>query len=181
MISILTAAFATAASSAAIEKRNELLPAKFTLQSSTTGLDDVLYNDLMYANGSAYIGNIKYSVCSEPLLLSGGNKSASFTSIHSTPTGWQNMYIYCEESKPIGFTIPHSGAIPTNASTIGFTECDGLLKFDRGNGPEGLWKACPAATELGPTGSWQIYWDGDDMLPDCVEVDLTIVEDTCSA
>lgn len=89
MTSILAAALATVVSSAAIEKR-DALPAKFTLQSSTTGLDGLLWNSLMYANskfathlscfycrdsiidsyfplGSAYIGNIKYSVYSEPL------------------------------------------------------------------------------------------------------------------
>lgn len=111
----------------------------------------------------------------------GGADSASFTSIHGVPTGSQRIYIYPVESKPIGFTIPHSGAVPTGASTTGFGEYTGAFSFDRGNGPENLWKACPVATELAPTGSWQIYWDGAATLSDCVAIDLTVVENTCSA
>lgn len=49
MTTALAAALTTMVSGAAIEKR-DALPAKFTLTSTTTGLDGIIYSEFMYAN-----------------------------------------------------------------------------------------------------------------------------------
>lgn len=82
------------------------------------------------------------------------------------------MVIYPAESKPIGFTIPHSMAVPAGAVTTGFTQDGSSLTYNT----EKKWKACPVAEA---TGTWQIYWDGAATLTDCVAVDMA-VKDSCA-
>src|SRR5690348_15018955 len=57
---------------------------------------------LFYANSSAFIGQIKYQIYSEPLIVSGaqnGIDTITFQSIHSSPTGWQQMYVIPHQSR----------------------------------------------------------------------------------
>lgn len=83
------------------------------------------------------------------------------------------MLIYPAESKPIGFTNAHSGAVPNGAVTTGFTQDGSSLLFNDKN----MWKAC--AVE-GSAGTWQIYWDGAATLISCVSIDMA-VKDNCAA
>jgi len=87
----------------------------------------------------------------------------SFTSFHATPTGWQSLYVFANESKPIGFTAPHSGFIPAGAQLVGFGRHGGKLKLDTGNGPVEKWVACKVPTKEAPE-SWKIHWDGKGTL-----------------
>jgi hypothetical protein len=110
-----------------------------------------------YANSSAYIGAIKYLSYAEPLVIgdfNGNNNAVSFLSIHSSPTGFQQMYITPHQSLPVGFSVPHGGA-PAGVSTSGFSFGprgallhNGLNKFF----------ACQddALAELN---SYQIFWN----------------------
>lgn len=43
-------------------------PALFDLSSSTDGLDGLVWNNVMFSGGNAYVGNVKYASSSEPLL-----------------------------------------------------------------------------------------------------------------
>ena len=43
-------------------------PPLFDLTSSTDGLEGMIWNNVMYSGGSAYLGDIKYATTSEPLL-----------------------------------------------------------------------------------------------------------------
>ncbi|KAJ9606401.1 hypothetical protein H2200_009362 [Cladophialophora chaetospira] len=113
---------------------------------------------LSYANSSAYIGAIKYQSYSEPLVigsLSGPDNSVSFLSIHSAPTGFQQMYIVPHQTQPVGFSVPHGGA-PAGVSTGGFSfgPRGTLLHNGRNN-----FYACQNA-ELAELESWQIWWWG---------------------
>ncbi|KAF8545319.1 hypothetical protein BDD12DRAFT_721696 [Trichophaea hybrida] len=158
--------------------RRDPLPGVFDLESSKAGLPGLIWSKLMYANGSAYVGNIKYSIFSEPLELFAG-LSNIFTSIHSPPTGWRTFYVYANESKPIGLTTPHSGFIPIGAQTTGFKKVKELFLLDRGTGkgPEGRWKACPVPENI-EQGTWGIYWDGGKkgLGKECIKVELKVGE-----
>ncbi|KAL5339548.1 hypothetical protein BJX70DRAFT_363988 [Aspergillus crustosus] len=46
--------------------------------------------------------------------------AVSFTSEHAIPTGWQNIFVVEKSVSPVGLTRPHSGAVPTGASTLDF-------------------------------------------------------------
>ena len=100
-----------------------------------------------------------------------------FTSFHSSPTGWQNFFVYANQSKPIAFTTPHSGYVPPGAQMAGFGSVGGLLKLDRGVGKgfEGKWKACKVPQGVSQ-GTWQIYWEGGAPLSpaECSAVTLTV-------
>merc|ERR1712110_136758 len=140
-------------------------PALFDLTSTTDGLDGLVWSNCMYSLGSVYIGNVKYSTGSEPLLLSGGSSEygISFTSFHAAPTGWQSMYVFPNASKPIGFTTPHSGSVPAGAQLVGFGSWNGKFKLDTGSGPAEKWMACKVP-ETEANGSWKIHWDGKGSL-----------------
>lgn len=129
-----------------------------------------------FRSGSAFIGNVKYKTYSEPLLLSGGSPEYmhSFTSFHASPTGWQNIYILPAESKPISFTVPHSGAVPAGAQRTGFGVQDGNLKVQNEAGDvEEKWVACPVE---GEDGTMQIFWEGAEKLEGCTKVQLKVGE-----
>ncbi|KAF9890564.1 hypothetical protein FE257_005695 [Aspergillus nanangensis] len=65
------------------------------------------------------------------LILHGANGGATYTRQGSPPTAWQNLYVIAGADKPIGLTIPHSGALPDNAKTSGFAMTDdGWLTFE---------------------------------------------------
>ena len=111
---------------------------------------------LSYANSSAYLGGIKYQSYSEPLITntpSAGADGLSFLSIHSSPTGYQQMYVVPHQSKPVGFSVPHGGA-PAGVRTTGFSfgGDGGLL-----NNGRNLFYAC-ATPELQAMHAWQVYW-----------------------
>ncbi|EXJ63413.1 uncharacterized protein A1O5_11462 [Cladophialophora psammophila CBS 110553] len=116
---------------------------------------------LFYANGSAYIGQIKYQTYSEPLIVSGargGSDRITFQSIHSSPTGWQNMYVVPRQSKPIGFSPPHGSApVGTRTNEFSFTWNGSLQNHGRN-----FFYACQdAAGTLAAIHSYQIWWIAD--------------------
>ncbi|KAI5847594.1 hypothetical protein BZA05DRAFT_126975 [Tricharina praecox] len=153
-------------------------PALFDLSSSTDGLDGLVWNNVMFSGGNAYVGNVKYASSSEPLLLSGGSPSygISFTSFHATPTGWRTLYVFANASAPLAFTTPHSASIPAGAQTVGFGSWDGKFQLDTGSGPAEMWVACKSP-ETEASGSWKINWDGNGTLAKtegCSRVSLTV-------
>lgn len=111
---------------------------------------------LSYANTSAYIGGIKYQSYAEPLVVNdfhGNDNAVTFLSIHSSPTGWQQMYIVPHQSKPVGFSVPHGGS-PAGVSTSGFSfGPKGALKHNGLN----LFYACQDQ-KLAAMNAYQIYW-----------------------
>ena len=113
---------------------------------------------------------MKYDTATEPLYLSSGGDGMSFTSFHSSPTGWQTFYIFPTDNKPIGFTVPHSGAIPTGAATTEFSLVNGMLAWRGGM----QWQACQTAS-----GSYQIYWEGVQGTLGCVPVGLYVKPTSC--
>ncbi|KAF8538363.1 hypothetical protein BDD12DRAFT_806187 [Trichophaea hybrida] len=173
---IIPAGLAAMASAATIQRRNDVdspklnynLPDLFSLE-CVGNVTDLIYSTFMFANDSAYVGNIKYDVFSEPLLL--GSKT-EFTSFHSSPTGWQNLYIFPNKTAPVGFNTPHTMSIPEGAQEYGFTSDNGMFKYDSGKGPKALWAVCPVKKEAG---SWQLYWKGGKKLDkDCICIKLKI-------
>lgn len=111
---------------------------------------------LSYANSSAYIGQIKYQEYSEPLVLTGGSGGLTFESIHSAPTGSQQMYIIPHETQPVGFSVPH-GTAPAGVRTTGFSfgPAGNLL-----NNGKKLFYACQNAADA-EVNSYQIWWWGN--------------------
>jgi hypothetical protein len=69
--------------------------------------------DVYCADDGAYLGEIRYQLYSEPLIVSGAGVSAgsgsglTFESIHSTANGGQEAYFVPKQTKPIGFSAPH--------------------------------------------------------------------------
>jgi len=121
-----------------------------------------IWSNVMFANGTAYIGDIKYSVYSEPLLITGGKNALAhtFTSFHQTPTGWQTLYVLADQSREMGFSTPHSAFFPKGAVYKGFGARGGFLVLNRGGGGvQELWVAC-RVSEAAASGSWAIVWDG---------------------
>jgi hypothetical protein len=119
-------------------------------------MSELQSHNLFYANTSAYIGQIKYQIYSEPLIVSGASPNSDsilFQSIHANPTGWQNMYLVPRQSKPIGFSTPH-GSAPAGTRTTGF----GFNRFgslvNRGNN---LFYACQN-DQLKALHAYQIWW-----------------------
>ncbi|KIW64675.1 hypothetical protein PV04_09593 [Phialophora macrospora] len=117
---------------------------------------------LFYANNSAYIGQIKYQAYSEPLIVSGAQHdidTLTFQSIHSSPTGWQQMYVTPRQSKPVGFTTPHASP-PHGVRVDEFS-----FNWDRSglqNHGRNLFYACrDAGGKLAKLHSYQIWWIGD--------------------
>lgn len=116
---------------------------------------------LFYANSSAYIGQIKYQEYSEPLVVQGANINGaadglSFNSIHSAPTGFQQMYVVPHQTQPVGFSVPHGGP-PAGVRTTGFSF--GPAGNLRNNGRK-LFYACQNAADA-EINSYQIWWFGD--------------------
>ncbi|OAP62789.1 hypothetical protein AYL99_02016 [Fonsecaea erecta] len=116
---------------------------------------------LFYANSSAYIGQIKYQSYSEPLIVSGaknGIDTLTFQSIHTSPTGWQQMYVVPQQSKPVGFSTPH-GSPPSGVRTNEFSfTWNGSLQ----NHGRNFFYACQdAAGTLAAINSYQIWWIAD--------------------
>jgi hypothetical protein len=113
---------------------------------------------LFYANSSAYIGQIKYQSYSEPLIVSGARgrtDTITFQSIHSSPTGWQQMYVVPRQSRPVGFSTPH-GSPPAGVRV-------GEFGFARNGGLENrglnLFYFCRQPFgELAKTHTYQLYW-----------------------
>ncbi|KAI5821419.1 hypothetical protein BZA77DRAFT_299518 [Pyronema omphalodes] len=147
-----------------------------------TQLPNVVYPTLMFANGSAYIGNIKYNTYSEPLLLSGLNPTYGniFTSFHSSPTGWQTFFVYENQTRPISFTVPHSGYVPPGAKTTGFGVFDGRFQLKSNGKISEKWIACQVPKDMAPYDSWQILWNGEGKKVDnCKDVKLIARKETC--
>ncbi|KAL6248267.1 hypothetical protein RBB50_004522 [Rhinocladiella similis] len=126
-------------------------------------INDLQSYSLFYANSSAYIGQIKYQVYSEPLVVSGpaahggggggGGDGITFQSIHQSPTGWQNMYVVPHQSKPVGFSVPHGSApAGTRTNRFSFNFGGGLM-----NNGLNLFYACQDH-KLRDMHTYQIYW-----------------------
>ena len=116
---------------------------------------------LFYANSSAYIGQIKYQEYSEPLVvqgagINGASDGLTFLSIHSAPTGFQEMYVIPHETQPVGFSVPH-GSPPASVRTTGFSF--GPAGNLRNNGNR-LFYACQNAADAA-INSYQIWWWGN--------------------
>jgi len=111
---------------------------------------------LQYANTSAYLGEVKYQSYAEPLVvnsLTAGTDGFSFLSIHSSPTGFQQMYVVPHKSQPIGFSVPHGGP-PAGVRTTGFSfGARGQLLNNNLN----LFFACQDEA-LADLHAYQIYW-----------------------
>jgi hypothetical protein len=129
---------------------------------------EIMYTNLMFANNSAYIGQIRYEIYSEPLII---GPYGGFTSQHQSPTGFVSAYVYPGETAPLQFTTPHSGLVPAGASTTGFNFTGQLWSV---NGTTNAWVACPI--EYSSDGNWttaQIYWQGGAVNTSCTPVNLT--------
>jgi len=116
---------------------------------------------LFYANSSAYIGQIKYQIYSEPLIVSGaanGIDTLTFQSIHTSPTGWQQMYVVPRQSKPVAFSPPH-GSPPagTRANEFRFGFNGGLLN----HGLNYFYACQDTAGTLAAIHSYQLWWIAD--------------------
>ena len=129
----------------------------------------VMYTNLMFANNSAYIGQIRYEQYSEPLII---NAEGGFTSQHQSPTGFTAAYVFPGQTAPLGFTTPHGGLFPpAGASSVGFNFTGQLWGV---NGTTSNWVACPIA--YSSDGNWttaQIYWQGGAVNSSCTPVNLT--------
>jgi hypothetical protein len=118
--------------------------------------------DVYYANDGAYLGEIKYQLYSEPLIVSGAGVTAgfgnglTFDSIHSTPNGGQEAYIVPHQTKPIGFSVPH-GTPPAGVRTTGFAfDGSGTLT----NNGLNRFYACQNADQTA-INTYQIWWWGN--------------------
>lgn len=168
-LAYLTLPLSIAAAAAVLDKRDPL-PSKFTLESSSQGIPDLIWTELQWLSGSAYIGNSRYNSASEKLQFTSGGDGLSFTSYHSAPTGWTNFYIFPSESKAVGFTTPHSASIPDGAVTTGFENVGGQLAYQGGM----QWQACDQGG-----GAYQIFWVGASSPPGCVPVGLFVRPSAC--
>jgi hypothetical protein len=117
--------------------------------------------DVYYANDGAYLGQTKYQLYSEPLIVSGAGSTVgfgsglTFSSIHSTANGGQEAYIVPHQTQPIGFSVPH-GTPPAGARTSGFAfDGSGTLT----NNGMNRFYACQNAAQAA-INSYQIWWWG---------------------
>jgi hypothetical protein len=128
-----------------------------------------MYTNLMFANNSAFIGQVRYQQESEPLIISA---ESGFTSQHQAPTGFTSAYVYPGQTKPIEWTLPHTGfLVPEGASAQGFNFTGDLWGV---NGTTNAWVACPVA--FAEDGNWtiaQIYYQGGEVNKACAPVNLT--------
>jgi hypothetical protein len=118
--------------------------------------------DVYYANDSAYLGEIKYQLYSEPLIVSGAGVTVgfgnglTFDSIHSTQNGGQEAYIVPHQTKPIGFSVPH-GTPPAGVRTTGFAfDGSGTLT----NNGLNRFYACQNADQAAMN-TYEIWWWGN--------------------
>ncbi|RVX73380.1 hypothetical protein B0A52_03022 [Exophiala mesophila] len=166
-----TLALATIGSAAPLAQKRQAVDGTFGLSVGLEGLFDI--NELQtfkfsYANNSAYFGEIKYQMYSEPLVLSGAKVAGdtdgglSFLSIHSTPTGYQYGYITPDKTAPLQFTVPHAGgSVPDGAVSTGFSfSGGGPLMWNNQNK---FW-ACQNP-EQAAMNTYQVWWNGADQLP----------------
>lgn len=129
---------------------------------------EVMYTNLMFANNSVYIGQVRYDQSSEPLII---NAEGGFTSQHQSPTGFTSAYVYPGQTAPLQFTTPHGMIIPEGASSVGFNFTGNLWGV---NGTTNAWVACPTA--YSGDGNWtaaQIYYQGGAVNSSCTPVNLT--------
>jgi hypothetical protein len=117
--------------------------------------------DVYYANNGAFLGEIKYQLYSEPLILSGAGSTVgfgsglTFSSIHSTANGAQQGYIVPHQTQPIGFSVPH-GTPPAGVKTAGFAfDGSGTLTHNGLN----RFYACQDASQAA-INTYQIWWWG---------------------
>ncbi|OQE18641.1 hypothetical protein PENSTE_c017G07326 [Penicillium steckii] len=87
------------------------------------------------------------------ILRSGENGAVSFTSKDGVPTAFQSLYIVKDSVSPVGLTIPHSGATPKDATTIGFDQTE--KGYFAHNGKD--WFSVDVPDEAGPK---EIFWYG---------------------
>lgn len=135
-------------------------------------LNEVHSTELVYANNSMYLGQIRYQQYAEPLVLTGAYQGddvqggLSFTSVHSTPTGFQDAFVELNHTAPVQFTGPHSAAKPDDAVTSPFyfsTQSDRVPATLNWNS-ENRFFACQT-DELKALKSYQIWWQANDAFP----------------
>jgi len=114
-----------------------------------------LHHVLRSNKGSIWIGGIKSATYSEPFLVQ-GETGFSFTSWHSVPTGWQELYIFPNETQPVQFTVPHGGSIPEGAVTDGFAWTANGLTLNGENNFIG----CKSSEASSAFDTYEIYWAG---------------------
>lgn len=106
---------------------------------AAVNFSEISYNQLTYANGSAYIGMVKYAQYSEPLVMNGVD-TLYFTSIHQAPSGIQFMYID-PGAMHVAFTQPYQDRPAANVLSGFNATTDGDLSY---NGTQ-KWFACETA------------------------------------
>ena len=159
LLAVLTTLSAIASTSFAAPLEERADPANIGLYIDGTGWDiNYLQTQrVSYANTSAYIGAVKYETYSEPLVTNALSGSASdglsFLSIHSSPTGWQPMYVVPRQSQPVGFGVPHGG-VPQGVRTTGFSFGPRGALLNNGFNK---FYACQDSN-LDSLHAWQIYW-----------------------
>ena len=129
---------------------------------------EVMYTNLMFANNSAFIGQVRYQQESEPLIISA---LGAFTSQHSSPTGFTSAYVFEGQTTPLQFTRAHAALVPAGASNQGFNFTGNLWGV---NGTTSNWAACPVA--YSQDGNWtiaQIFYEGGEKNSSCTPVNLT--------
>lgn len=134
----------------------------------TPPYSDVMYQQLLYANNSVFIGQARYELTSEPLIISA---ESSFLSIHQAPTGYQFAFVYPGQTAPLQYSVAHGGIVPEGASQLGFNFTGTLWGV---NGTTNKWVACPTA--FAEDGNWniaQIYYQDGAVNSSCAPVNLT--------
>ena len=164
-------AAATTINATPVNDKRQAVDGNFGLSIGDTGdftLGDLQTYKLSYANDSAYLGEIKYQIYSELLVVSGamvGNDTEgglSFLSLHAAPTGYQYGYIQPAETAPLGFSVPHTGGVvPQGAVTTGFSFSAGGPLVWNGNNK---FYACQSPAQAAIY-SYQVWWNGAEKLP----------------
>jgi len=123
---------------------------------SSPGLDpnDFYTQFVSFANGSLFIGQASTDLYSEPFYAAYGGGGIGFTSYHESPTGFTSLFLFPNDTMPVGLTIPHSGGLLPGTRNSGFGfNTDGYLTFGGVNNFIG----CTNSVK----NSFQIFWLGD--------------------
>jgi hypothetical protein len=114
-------------------------------------------NNFYYANNSIYLGDIKYQIYSEPLVVQGADETSqliAFRSIHSGPSPGLNLYHVPRQSQPLGLdTHPPEGARSDKWAFNG----EGNLESNGHN----FFYACQDEG-LRSMNTWQMWWVAGD-------------------
>ncbi|KAK5807686.1 hypothetical protein VI817_001944 [Penicillium citrinum] len=115
---------------------------------NTTTHEIAIRKSLHYLNDSIITPNLNAST-----VRSGQNGAVSFTSKNGVPTAFQSLYIVENSVSPVGLTVPHSGATPEGATTLGFDQTEKGYFAHKGKD----WYSVDVPNEAGPK---EIFWYG---------------------